>query len=122
MLSLEMAELKHLLHFLKPVTCGTPVKMTQENENVQNQETVKESLYSSCFSHHSDMDVLSMSASDYFFRDHGDAVDVAAQPSPQDVFTHYPAAEGSNGGSVQSFGQAQSSFDDTSNGNFSSRA
>lgn len=90
---------------LQPVTSATPVKMTQETEN-ENQGAGEESLDSPCFSHHSDMDVLYTSASDSFFRDHGDAVDVAAQPSPQDVFTSYPAAEGSSEGSVQSSGQA----------------
>lgn len=77
--------------------------MTQEDEN-ENQGAGEESLDSPDFSHHSDMDVLYTSASDSFFHDHGDAVDVAAQPSP--IFTSYPAAEGSSGGSVQSSGQA----------------
>jgi len=57
--------------------------------------------------------VLSTSASDSFFHDHGDTMDVAAQPSPQAVFTGYTATEGSSGGSVQSSGKAQSSSDDT---------
>lgn len=36
-LSIEMAELKRMLHSLQPVTFATLVKMTQDEENVQNQ-------------------------------------------------------------------------------------
>lgn len=50
--------------------------VTQEDENVQNQGA----LDSPCFSHHSDLDVLSTSALDSFFRDHGNALAVTAQP------------------------------------------
>lgn len=110
-LSSEMAELKRLLHSLQPVTSATPVKLTQEDENVQIQGAGEESLDSPCFSQHSELDVLSTSASDSFFHDR--TMDVAAQPSHQAVLTGYPAAEGSSGGSVQSSGQAQSGSDDT---------
>ncbi|RXN09851.1 verrucotoxin subunit beta-like protein [Labeo rohita] len=92
-LSSEMAELKRLLKSLQPVTCASPVKTTQEDVNVQNQGAGEESLDSLCFS---DLDVFSTSASDSFFNDHGDTVDVAVQPSPQDAFTGHPAAEGSS--------------------------
>lgn len=76
-------------------------------------ELVKSLLIPLVFPHHSNLDMLSTSASDSFFRDHGDAVDVAAQPSPQNVFTGYPAVKGSSWGSVQSSGQVQSFSDDT---------
>ncbi|KAL0149855.1 hypothetical protein M9458_054903, partial [Cirrhinus mrigala] len=49
-LSSEMAELKHLLQSLQPVTCASPVKTTQEDVNVQNQGAGEESLDSPCFS------------------------------------------------------------------------
>ncbi|RXN19680.1 hypothetical protein ROHU_025553 [Labeo rohita] len=109
-LSSEMAELKCLLQSLQLVTCASSVKTTQEDVNVQNQGAGEESLDYPCVS---DLDVLSTSASDSFFNDHGDTVDVAVQPSPQDAFAGHSAAEGSSEGSVQSSGQVQSSSDDT---------
>lgn len=112
-LSSEMAELKRLLHSLQPVASATPVKMTQEDENVQNQGAREQSFDSPYFSQHSEFDVLSTSASDSCFHNHGDTMDVPAQPSPQAVLTGQPVAEGSSGGSVQSSGQTQSSSDDT---------
>ncbi|KAI7792751.1 hypothetical protein IRJ41_019137 [Triplophysa rosa] len=98
-LSSEMAELKRLLHSLQlPVA---PVNPTQDDGAGTDPsrkicEEYSESLY---LSRHVELDVLSTSASDSLFHDHGKL---------KDVFTDV-----SSGGSVRSTEHSQSNSDDT---------
>lgn len=96
-LSSEMAEMKRILLSLQPAMSMTPTENVVDVNDSQPSRAV-------------DLDVLSMSASDSYFRD-----EVLAHPSVQtqeDVLSSLPAAGGSSGGSAHSSGVSPSSPDD----------
>lgn len=79
--------LKRLLQMLQPEVSVSPVTITQGDEEGSSKRMEEEPFSFSSPSCHAEFYVLSTSMSAFFSQDHLNAVDVAAQPSPQKAHT-----------------------------------